>query len=113
MMKEIGQIRFNRAIVPVDAVNLKIETIDTADASPSLICAAIYARFERRNGKFSCQLVFGRSKIIPEDMTMPRAELSAAVLNARTGHIVQRSFENYFKKCTKLTDSQIVLLDKQ
>ena len=42
-------------------------------------------------------------------MTVPRAELSAAVLNARTGVIVQRSFGNHFKKCTKLTDSQIVL----
>ena len=42
-------------------------------------------------------------------MTMPRAELLAAVLNACTGHVVKLSFGNYFKKCIKLTDSQIVL----
>ena len=109
MMKEINKIRFNRSIVPEDAVNLDIETIDTADSSRALMCAAIYSRFKRRNGEYSCQLVFSRSKVIPENMTMPRAELSAAVLNARTGHIVQRAFGKHFKKCIKLTDSQIVL----
>ena len=40
---------------------------------------------------------------------MPRAELLAAVLNSRTGHIVKRLLGNYFSKCIKLTDSQIVL----
>jgi hypothetical protein len=109
MMKEIGKIKFNRAVVPKDAINLNVETIDTADASQSLVCAAIYARFKRRNGEYSCQLVFSRSKIVPENTTMPRAELSAAVLNARTGHVVQLSFGKYFHKCIKLTDSQVVL----
>ena len=39
----------NRTIVPDDAVNLELDTIDIADASPSLACVAIYARFKRRN----------------------------------------------------------------
>ena len=41
-------------------------------------------------------------------MTMPRAELLAAVLNASTGNVVKLSVGKYFK-CIKLTDSQIVL----
>ena len=40
---------------------------------------------------------------------MPRAELLAAVLNASTGHVVKLSVGKYFKKCIKLTYSQIVL----
>ena len=109
MMSEIKDLRYSRAVIPVDAVNLEIETIDTADASNSLACAAIYARIKRRNGEYSCQLVFSRSKIVPKDMAMPRPELVAAVLNASTGHVVKLSFGKYFKKCLKLTDSQIVL----
>ena len=109
MIQEIGQIRFNRAIVPVDAIDSKIDMIDTADASHFLICSDIYARFKRKNGEYSCQLIFSRSKILQEDITMPRAEMSAAVLNARTGFVVQRSLGNKFNKCVKLTDSQIVL----
>lgn len=71
MIQEINNIRFKRAVVPDDAINLDIETIDTGDASKSLACAAIYARFLRKNGSYSCQLVFARSKLIPEGMTQP------------------------------------------
>ena len=95
--------------VPGDAVDLNVETIDVADASCSLICAAIYGRFKQKNGEYSCQLIFSRSNLVPDNITMPRAELLAAVLNSRTGHIVKRSLGNYFSKCIKLTDSRIVL----
>ena len=33
MMQEIGNLRFQRAVVPEDASNLDINTIDAADAS--------------------------------------------------------------------------------
>ena len=108
-MNKVKEIKFNRAVVPIDAVNLDIETIDFGDASRVLICAAIYARFKLKNGGYSCQLVFSKSKVVPDNTTMPRAELSAAVLNARIGFVVQRSFGKYFKGCLKLTDGQIVL----
>ncbi|MCH2406211.1 MAG: A17 family peptidase, partial [Nitrosopumilus sp.] len=91
MIMELGQIRFKRAIVPHDAVNLNINTIDTGDASGSIACVAIYARFQKKNGEFSCQLVFARSKILPENITQPRGELFAANLNAHTGEVVKRS----------------------
>ena len=108
-MKKLNGIRFKRAIVPEDAINLDIETVDFGDASTSLICAAVYARFKLKSGGYSCQLVFSKSKVVPVNTTMPRAELCAALLNARIGFIVQRSFGKYFKDCTKLTDGQICL----
>ena len=58
MMEEISSIRYKRAIVPEDAVSLDIDTIDTGDASGEMACSAIYARFRRKSGGFSCQLVF-------------------------------------------------------
>ena len=109
MMQELRNITFKRAIVPDNAVNLEIETLDTADASNVLICVAIYARFKLRSGKHSCQLVFARSKIVAKDTSMPRAELQAAILNAMTGHIVKISFGEYHKNHLKITDSQVTL----
>ena len=58
MIKEMVNIRFNRLFVPGDAVDLNVETIDVADASCSLNCASIYGRFKRKNGEYSCQLIF-------------------------------------------------------
>ena len=107
MMQEIGKIKYKRAIVPQDAANLNINTIDFGDASNKLACAAIYARFLKKDGTFSCQLVFSRSKIIPDGLSQPRAELLAATINVHTGEIVRRSLQS--KGRVKLTDSQVVL----
>ena len=108
-IRDISNIRFRRAIVPVDAVSLDIETIDIADASENLACSAIYARFKRQNGTYSCHMIFARSKILPENITVPRAELTAAHLNATTAHVVKLSLGPLHKKCIKLTDSQVAL----
>ena len=89
------KIKFKRAIVPVNAKNLDITTLDTAAASSKLICVAIYARFELKDGTFSCQLIFARSKVLPEDITTPRAELMAAAMNAATGHTVRKALGNF------------------
>ena len=108
-IQDLREVQFCRTIVPENAVDLSIETIDAGDASEKAICVAIYARFKLKNGKYSCSLVFARSKIVPKDMTMPRAELLAATLNATTGHVVKISFGKYYTQSLKLTDSQITL----
>ena len=109
MIKDLSNVKFRRAIVPEDAISLEIETIDTGDATQTLVFSAIYARFKRNNGKFSCQLVLSRSKLVPEGTTLPRSHLLAACLNATTGHVVKLSFGSSHKSCIKLTDSQVVL----
>ena len=108
-MKEIGNLKFHRAIIHADAVNLNIHMIDTADASNQIACAAIYVRFFRRNGSYSCQLIFSRSKIIPDGLLQPIAEFFAATMNAHTGEIVRRSLHSNYKGKPKLTDSHVVL----
>ena len=89
MIQELGNVRYKRAVVPSDAASLDIETVDFSDASEKMICVAIYVRFLRKSGEYSSQLLFSRTKIVPQDMTLPRAELLAASLNASTGHIVK------------------------
>eukprot|EP00794_Sanderia_malayensis_P002157 gene2157-biopygen1930 len=88
LLKDIGQLKFKRVIIPEDAVSLHINTIDFGDASHLLTCIAIYARFLRRNGKYSCQLIFPRTRTVPKDHTQPRAELYAALINSHTGEVV-------------------------
>ena len=78
------------------------------DAGESLVCAAIYVRFLRRDGSHSCQLIFSRTKIV-HDTSTPRAELVAAVLNASTSHVVKVSLKNLHKREWFITDSQVVL----
>ena len=109
LMEEISRVKFKRAVVPLDAKNLDIMTIDTGDSSSEIICVAIYARFERKDGSFSCQLVFARSKILAVGVTIPRGELMAAHMNAATGHTVKKAFGKYHQGSLKLTDSTVAL----
>ena len=108
-MQKIGKVKFRRAVVPEDAVNLNINTTDAADASKKLACTAIYARFLKKDGTYSCQLVFLRSNIIPDGLTQPRAELFAATINTHTGEIVRRAFQNNHKEKVRSCDSQVTL----
>jgi len=107
MLQEIKSIRFRRAVIPPDAINLEMNTLDFGDASEDLVCAAIYARFQRKGGDYSCQLVFSRSRLVPEEMTQPRAELYASLVNTHAGEVVRKSFQH--TNSIKFTDSQIVL----
>ena len=109
MMEELPKLKYHRAVIPDDAVDVSINTIDTGDASQSMICIAIYARYKRLDGSFSCQLILGRSKILPDGTTPPRAEMMAATLNAHTGQVVRKALHKYHKEYVKLTDSQIVI----
>ena len=74
-IQDLSEVRFERAVVSVDAVSLNMETIDLGDASDSLVCSAIYARFLRKTGEYSCQLIFAISKLVPKGMSVPRAVL--------------------------------------
>ena len=109
MIAQLRDFKFRRCIVPEDAVTLDMDTIEMGDSSLQLACSAIYVRFKRKNGLYSCQLVFGRTKLIPEGMSIPRGELFAAVLTATTGHVVKLALDQNIKDRVCLTDSQIAL----
>ena len=46
LIKEIGDLKFRRAVIRDDAISLDVETIGVADAGENLICAAVYARYK-------------------------------------------------------------------
>ncbi|XP_066922618.1 uncharacterized protein [Clytia hemisphaerica] len=109
MIQDIKSIRFNRAIVPLDAVDLNITTLDFGDASQDLICASIYAGFKRKQGDYSCQLIFARSRLVPDDYTQPRGELYAALTDTHASEVVRKSFNSTHSESFNFTDSQITL----
>ena len=111
LLEKIGELRYSRIVVPLDAESLCMEIIGTGDASEKMTCAACYVRFKLKNGQMSCQLILSKTKIVPEDTSLPRAELIAATLNVHVTEIVKRSVENLrpVSSCTFVLDSEIVL----
>ena len=109
LMEEVGKIQYSRIVVPSDAGSLSAELICTGDASEKMTCAAIYIRFRRKNGQYSCQLMMSKTKIVPEHTTLPRAELIAATLNTHVSQIVKRALKDYDIRCIYVLDSEIAL----
>ena len=109
MIQELKTLQYNWAIVPEDAVSLNLDTVDFGDSSGRLLCVAIYARFLRKNGKYSSQLVLARTRLIPDDMSIPRGELYAALINASCGETVRRAFGSHHQGHIKLSDSMVAL----
>ena len=50
-----------------------------------------------------------QSKVIPNGLSQPRAELLAATLNPHTGETVKRAFQDNHKGSVKLSDSHVTL----
>ena len=86
-----------------------MNTLDFGDASQFLVCVAIYARFQRKCGAYSCQLIFSRSRLVPNGMSQLRAKLYAAVVSTHAGEVVKKAFHKTHQKSIKFTDSQIAL----
>ena len=109
LIEQLKDVRFKRATVPQDAVDLNMELIEAGDASSSLICVGIYVRFKRKCGKYSCELVVGKSKIVPNGMSVPRGEVYAAEINSVLGEVVMRALGDHVVKRFKITDSKVAL----
>ena len=68
-----------------------------------MVCVAIYARYLRRNGACSCQLVFSESKVVPDGLSQPKTELLSATLNTHTGKIAKKAFQGNHKRSVEFT----------
>ena len=83
-------IQFNRAVIPSDAVDTKLELICAVDAA-DLKVAGVWGRFKRRNGQFSCQLIVGRSLLAKTDSTIPKEELESLCIGSNLLFIVRKA----------------------
>ena len=106
--QELKQIRFQRTIIPPDAINTDVHLLVAVDASQDIAISAVYARVQRITGDFSCQLLFGRSKLV-SGSTIPRAELKAAVMGTVSAHILKKNLGKKFHSIIYMSDSTIFL----
>ena len=83
MIQNIEGIKFNRAVVPDDAISLDINTTNTGDASHHLEHAQLYMQDLNEN-QVTTHVNSFSAELIPQGMSQPRAELFAATLNAHT-----------------------------
>jgi hypothetical protein len=107
-IQELKQVTFRRAVIPPDAANSNIHLLVFTNASQNLGVIAIFGRVLRKCGKFSCQLLMGRSKLLA-GLTIPKAEMKAAVAGATSASVVKRYLGDKFAGQIFATNSTVCL----
>ena len=81
-----------------------------SDASYNGYGQCTYLRVKNNEGKVHCTLVMGKARVVPlKPITMPRLELTAALLSVKVSTLLKNEFE--YEGLTEVfwTDSQVVL----
>ena len=100
------QVPFPRKVVGEGEA---LELLIFADASCVALAAAVYVRVESGDG-FSCRLLCARTKVAPaRQTTIPRLELTAAVMAVRLAQVVKRAMPVQPSGAWYFTDSSAVL----
>ena len=102
-------VMFMRARIPEDAVSTDLTLICAVDAANNIKAAGVWGRFARKNGKFSSQLLIGRSLLAKEGSSIPKEELEAAAIGSNLLWIVRKSLDNLVTDYMLVSDSIITL----
>ena len=87
-----------------------VELHNFSDASTTGYGQCSYLRLQNANGDVHCSLVMGKSQVVPlKPITIPRLELTAAVLSVKMSAVLMQELEYDNIKEFFWTDSNVVL----
>jgi hypothetical protein len=105
----VKSIQMDRLVITKDKPE-RIEMHGFSDASEVAYGACIYIRSIDAQGKITAKLLCAKSRVAPlKKLSLPRLELSAAMLLADTYHASCRALKISFNKIRFWTDSMVVL----
>ncbi|XDV25278.1 hypothetical protein PO909_029222 [Leuciscus waleckii] len=110
-LPNLAEMQIKRCFLPSNFGNVKgYELHHFADASVSGYGECTYLRAINMSDEVHCCLVMGKSRVSPTKVTtIPRLELSAAVVAVRTSDMLQRELEIQDLQEFFWTDSTVVL----
>ena len=106
----LDSINFDRCIIPKEYVGGVSELIIFSDASKLAYGAMAYIRTINKTGKIHVSLLMSKTRLLPlKGMTIPRAELCAALIGCRLECMIREQLDIDLIPTTFFTDSEIVL----
>ena len=109
-MRKLNSMKFPRCIKENNDCNTKLQLHLFADASEVGYGAVAYIRERNNTGGYSSKLLMSKARVAPlKTVTIPRLELSAAVLATRMGKAICNEWDESFESVHFWVDSIIVL----
>lgn len=107
-LMHINQIKIPRHVFCKNPTYVELHTF--SDSSEASYGACAYIRCQLNDTEFSCRLISAKSKVAPlRPVTLPRLELTGAVLACRLAEKVKTSLTFNFNRCFYWSDSTITL----
>ncbi|XP_064644727.1 uncharacterized protein LOC135498401 [Lineus longissimus] len=110
-LHSLEKLRIPRCIKPADFGEAKSVIIHHfSDASQFAYGQCSYARMINSQGQIHCSLIMGKARVAPlRPVTIPRLELTAAVLSAKVAATLRRELSLEIDEETLWTDSKVTL----
>ncbi|XP_038066468.1 uncharacterized protein LOC119736528 [Patiria miniata] len=110
-LPKLEQFSVDRCLIPGDfGIVEECRLHHFADASQDAYGSVSFARFVNTDGDIHCSFLIGKSRLAPlKTMTIPRLELSAAVIAVKMDQMLRRELRVQVKGSTFWTDSTVVL----
>ena len=109
LWEKLRGLKFNRAVMPSDAVDEKMRLIQKVDASNAMLNQACWGGFRLRSGGFSCQQILARNLLAPKNSTIPKLELQCLTNGSNMCWLVRKSLEDWIDEYIICGDSIIAL----
>jgi hypothetical protein len=106
-MESVAEIELPRCIRPPNIERAEVRLLCLADAGERAGGCAVYAGYPLKDGHYSCQLVYAKSRLMRN--TVPRNELEAILMCAEASLVVQKSLGEVVKEVFYFSDSTIAL----
>ena len=101
-------LKYRRAVIPEDAVNTRVHLTACVDAANKLKIVGVWARFRRKCGKYSSQLLIGRS-LLSRGGTIPKEELEALTIGSNLLAVCRKALEGWLEDYSLFGDSVIAI----
>ena len=110
-LPKLDQFAVDRCLVPDDFGNVReCRLHHFSDASQDAYGSVSYVRLVNAEGDVHCSFLMGKSRLAPlKTMTIPRLELSAAVMAVQMDQMLRRELRTDVHGSTFWTDSMLVL----
>ena len=108
-IEQLRGIRFNRARMPIDAIDTRMRIITAVDAALAVVMVGTWAGFLRSNGEWSCQHLIGRPLLAKEESTIPKNELQGLTAGSNLQWVVKQSLSDWVVSSILVGDSEVAL----
>ena len=108
LLEKLKGLKFNRAVMPADAINNKMRLLTGVDAAQSVLIMGCWAGFQLKDGSWSNQLLIGRS-LLSKNESIPKSELDSLCAGSNMAWVVRMSLKKWVDKHILFGDSVIAL----